>query len=100
MENKTHKVIPNEAMVDMQLSGFFMMRIQALTQYLVKSYGQEQFMEFAKYMIDEKGEPRNELEQHLVTLSGLMSDFEIKADEQGKTKELTMEEIKNLPNEN
>jgi hypothetical protein len=100
MEDKKYKVIPNDAIVDMQVSGFFMMRIQALSRYLANSYGNEQFMEFAKHMIDDKGEPRNEIENHLYTLSGFISDFEVKADEQEKTKELSLDEMKDFFNGN
>ena len=100
MQNKTFKVLPNDAVVDMQISAVFMSRIQSLVQYLVGVYGSDKFTEFAKYMMEENGTPRTDLEHHLLTLTGLMTDYEMKADEQGKTKELTVEELNKLSNEN
>lgn len=98
MEDKKYTVIPQDSMVDIQVSAVYMMRVQSLMQYLARNYGNDPFLEFAKHMIEEEGEPRNEVEEHIVTLVSLINEFELKAKEQGKTKDLTREEIKDASN--
>lgn len=100
MEDKKYTVIPQDALVDMQLSAVYMMRVQSLLQYLARNYGNDTFLEFAKHMIEEEGEPRNEVEEHIVTLVSLINEFELKAKEQDKTKDLTQQEIKDASNGN
>ena len=100
MEDKKFKVIPQDSLVDIQVSAVFMMRVQSLLNYLSRNYGQDKFLEFSKHIIDEKGEPRNEVEEHIVTLLGLINEFESKALDQQKTVDLTKEEIKNISNGN
>ena len=100
MEDKKYTVIPQDALVDMQLSAVYMMRVQSLLQYLARNYGNDTFHEFAKHMNEEEGEPRNEVEEHIVTLVSLINEFELKAKEQDKTKDLTQQEIKDASNGN
>ena len=100
MEDKTYRLIPQDALVDMQLSAVFMMRVQSLLNYIARNYGQDKFIEFAKHAIEEQGEPRNELEEHIVTLISLLNEFESKALEQNKTVDLTREQIKEQTNGN
>jgi len=94
------KVIPNDAVVDMKVSSAYMARVQNLVQYLVEQYGRDKFVEFAKKMIDQNGAPSTELEEHLITVSSFLTEFEMKAEELGLIKELSKEDLENGISEN
>jgi uncharacterized protein YjcR len=90
------KVIPKDVVVNLEISGEYMIRIQQLLEYFIKEYGNEKFVAFAKKVIDNQAAPENAIEQHIVTLSALLTQFEKIAQEQNLVKVLTKEEFAKL----
>jgi hypothetical protein len=84
---KKFKTIPLNSIVNIQISGAFMVRIQMLLDKYIQLYGKDKFLDFAKHMIDNKSEPRNEDEENLYTIISLLTELEKQADEQGLTEE-------------
>jgi hypothetical protein len=93
MEEKKINIIPLDEMVTLTVSGHYMQRVKYLGDYLVKEYGQEKFIAFLKQMIENNGSPQTELEEHLLTISALMNEFEVSANKQDKMKQITEKEM-------
>jgi hypothetical protein len=86
------KSLSYETSVNMEISGAFMTRIQQLLFYMINQIGQPVFLEAYQRLI--KGEtPKNEVEEHLLTLLTMIVDFEKSAEDQGKI------ELKEIPSE-
>ena len=70
-----------------------MQRIKYLGDFLIKQYGQERFIAFLKNMVENDGKPQEELEEHLLTISALMTEFELTANKQDKVKWVSENEM-------
>ena len=86
-ESKKFKSVPFGNIVNLSVSGAYMVRIHMLLEHLIELYGKESFMEFAKNIIDNKQDPKNKFEESLYTVISLITEFEKKAEEQNQVEE-------------
>ena len=107
-EKKFVSVMPDDAMMDIKMSGTFYKRLQALFIYLSQKVDVKEFLVLYAKMV-KGGEPINEYEFHLNTVLSLIVEMERVAKENNLTKEEDATEFvnkieeqvkKNIANEN
>ena len=87
------KVVDREVHIDVKLNAFTIDVIKDVIEHLVEEYGTENFMILAKEVVEQKRSPKQGLEVWLTMLSAIVVMFEHQAQEQGKVRELTDEEM-------
>lgn len=91
------EIIPEEAIMDIRISGTFYQRIQALFIYLSQKKDPKEFLLHYAY-ISQGGEPKEEYDFHLYTLMALLLEIEKCAKEKNLTLEKdTVELFKKKP---
>ena len=89
---KKIEVIPEDALMDIKVSGTFYQRLQALFIYLSQKKDPKEFLLHYAYLI-KGGEPKNEYEFHLNTILSLIVEIEKTA------KDLNLTKLKDMPEE-
>jgi len=101
MENKKKiEVLPNDAIMDIKISGAFVSRLQELFLYLAKLKEEKEFL--LHYAVITKVKPeefKDPYEHHLYTVLALIHEIELVAKENKKTSLIDEADIK-PPTEN
>lgn len=70
--------------------------IYQMLDEMIEEYGKDNFMKLAKEVIDEGRIPQKGIELQITALSSMLTIFEKNAIDQGKSKEMTLEEYQKL----
>lgn len=105
-QGKKVSVMPDDALVDIKVSGTYYKRLQALFIYLAQKKDMKEFLLLYAKMV-QGGDPIDEYEWHLHTVLSMIIEIEKVAKENNLVKEEDAEEIINKmkefvdkPNEN
>lgn len=96
MENNKLKVIDKDVAVTIEVNAVFIEIMYDILNGMIEKYGTENFMKLAKEIIDDKRIPEKGIELHITALSSMITLFEANAVEQGKFKEMTLEDFQKL----
>lgn len=88
----TIKVIDKDVPVSIEMNANFIAIMQEILNSMIEEYGKENFMKLAKDIIDEGKIPQKGLELHITAMSSLVTLFEKNAIEQGKSRDMSLEE--------
>lgn len=75
------KLLKNDAIVNIGIGAGFLQRIQQILLFILQDISQEKIEEY-KQLLNEKKEMTEPWMEHITTISVLLRDIEIKADEQ------------------
>ena len=95
---KSVKIIKNDDVVQIPISGAFMTRIQSLLIKLIEDYGQDKFVKLYDRILNEKKEPESAEEEHIIAIVSLIVEFEKQAEEQNKVTEREISSEGSTPN--
>lgn len=84
------EVVPNDALIDIKVSGAFMSRIMELAMNFFPFKSEEHMRECLKH-VKEKTNSEDPYVYHLTTLLALVNDIEEEAKKQNKTKKVKLD---------
>jgi len=93
-QGKTVSVMPDDALVDVKISGTYYKRLQALFIYLAQKKDVKEFLILYAKMV-QGGDPIDEYEWHLHTVLSMIIEIEKVAKENNLLKEEDAEELIN-----
>lgn len=87
------KVIDRDVAVTVEMNANFIAIMQEILNNMIEEYGKENFMKLAKDIIDDNKIPQKGIELYITAMSSLVTLFEKNAIEQGKSREMSIDEF-------
>ena len=87
------KVIDRDVAVTIEMNANFIAIMQEILNNMIEEYGKENFMKLAKNIIDDNKIPQKGIELYITAMSSLVILFEKNAIEQGKSREMSIDEF-------
>ena len=87
------KVIDRDVAVTIEMNANFIAIMQEILNNMIEEYGKENFMKLAKDIIDDNKIPQKGIELYITAMSSLVILFEKNAIEQGKSREMSIDEF-------